>query len=645
MKNGKCKLQIKESAWKWITRQGLFHFSVFIFQFSFFNFFPSSATAAFDADADKPYKVQIVLRFAEHKQLTAAFKDKAERELLNSLQAALGEMGEVEIIHKHPKLKEIDDNGLEAALNNWREVTEVKTQFVLIAFKDGEFEIHARQHDGYTGLSSHYRKPETVSDRLLISRTAALLIDRDFGAGGAVEGIDAQSARIHFRAAALEGSLDRWVKKGEIFAVARIDVPAGKELEDASKWTLLQAREEPSDGKCLCDLLQGNPRPLPAGEYRCVKMGTTQGPLRIQLVKKGSKPEKPVANQQILVRKKSFKPDEKPEEGTTDSAGLFSTEQRNVSYDYVAFVSCMVNKSIYRQFPVPIYDDRPTKCPVAISQDAKTQLSLDRMFWEQNMYETDLMQVKLFAELLKSDTETRKQTLEKAKNGLERLDTDLAQFEAKRQELLKRQMDAAAGAARLKGLREKREKLKTFVANQEEVIRAENDPNRKDILELINQAQLLEEKAEFGKALEVYDKVLAKVAAAGIKDPKLTDYAKHVEQLRKNWAVQGDAHEAARTFIYETWPSLKPDDLQRGVGKAREALDVCRRAGDTLAPQKLAKVALDHQGELNKKRSELNPEFSTDDVKAAQAIEAVLDDLAKLLDEVTEVLKQKAPAK
>jgi hypothetical protein len=601
------------------------------------------ALAGYDSEADKPYKVQLVLRFAEHKQLTPAFKDKVERELLNSLQGALGEMGEVEVVREHPKLKEIEEKGLEKVLDSWRDLTGVKTQFVLIGFKDGEFEIQARQHDGYTGLAGYYRKPDRITDRLLVARTAVLLIERDFGAGGVVEPIDAQTARIHFRAAALDGSLDRWVKKGDVFALVQMDGPPGSERAVWHRWIFLQTREEPKDGKCLCSLLQGEPKQLASGPaYRCMKLGTTRGPLRIRVVRAGAPKLTPEPDLEIHVRKNGFKQDEKPEQGVTDVQGFFSTEPRKVLYDNVAFVSCMVNSAVRTQFPVPIFDERVTVCPVNINQDAKTQLAVDRRLWEQAMLEADLRQVKLFLELRKSDAGKRQAALDLAQEGLERLKTDLEQFEKKRAELIKRKMDESAGETRLKDLREKRDKLETFVANQADIIKAENDPSRKEILELVNQAQLLEGEAEFGKALEVYDKVLAKVAAAGLKDPKLDEYEKHIKQLKANWAVKDDA---ARKFIYDDWPVLDTDELKTGVGRARAMLEVCRKAGDKLSPQKLAKVALAHQGKLNQRRAELNPDLNPDDVKAAKEFEGVLDDLAKLLGEVNDVLKPTAPAK
>jgi len=658
MKTEKCKLQIEEQS-RFFPLAGetmarprrrtyprLLQFAFFIFQFSIFTMFCAPAFAGYDSDADKPYKVQLVLRFAEHKQLTPAFKDKVERELLNSLQGALGEMGEVEVLHEHPKLKEIEEKGLERVLDSWRDLTGVKTQFVLIGFKDGEFDIQARQHDGYTGLAGYYRKPERITDRLLVARTAALLIERDFGAGGVVEPIDAQTARIHFRAAALDGSLERWVKKGDVFALVQLDGPPGSERALWHRWIILQAREEPKDGKCLCSLLQGEPKQLPSGHaYRCMKLGTTRGPLRIRVVTAGASKLTPEPNLEIHVRKNGFKQDEKPEQGVTDVQGFFNTEQRKVLYDNVAFVSCMVNNAVRAQFPVPIFDERVTLCPVTINQDAKTQLAAAQRLWEEAMLEADLRQVKLFVELRKSDAGNRQAALDLAEEGLKRLDTDLLEFEKKRAELIRRKMAESAGEPRLKDLREKRDKLKTFVANQADILKAENDPSRKEILELVNQAQLLEGEAEFGKALEVYAKVLAKIADANLKDPKLKDYVTHVEQLKANWAVKDAAHDAARKFIYDDWPVLDTDELNTGVGKARTMLEVCRKAGDKLSPQKLAKVALSHQGKLNQKRSELNTDLNTDDVKAAKDIEAVLDDLAKLLGEVNDVLKQSSPAK
>src|SRR5260370_42506320 len=130
MKIEKCKLQIEEQS-RSITLAGetmarprrrtcprLIQFAFFIFQFSIFNMYWAPAFAGYDSEADKPYKVQLVLRFAEHKQCTPTFKDKVERELPNSLQGALGEMREVDVVRDHAKLKQIDEQRREKLLDS-----------------------------------------------------------------------------------------------------------------------------------------------------------------------------------------------------------------------------------------------------------------------------------------------------------------------------------------------------------------------------------------------------------------------------------------------------------------------------------------------------------------------------------------------
>ena len=65
--------------------------------------------------------------------------------------------------------------------------------------------------------------------------------------------------------------------------------------------------------------------------------------------------------------------------------------------------------------------------------------------------------------------------------------------------------------------------------------------------------------------------------------------------------------------------------------------------GRLRAAEALRLYAAAHDGKLKQKKAELNPDLNQEDVKAAQEIEAVLDDLAKLLEEVNEVLKQEMP--
>src|SRR5438105_668927 len=62
-----------------------------LFFFSFLLFPLPLARGALDPETDKPYRLQVVLRIAENRLLTLVFWDLVERELRESLQAALGD--------------------------------------------------------------------------------------------------------------------------------------------------------------------------------------------------------------------------------------------------------------------------------------------------------------------------------------------------------------------------------------------------------------------------------------------------------------------------------------------------------------------------------------------------------------------------
>src|SRR5262249_53068491 len=102
-----------------------------------------STFAQLDPEKNSPYELQIVVRIPDHPPFTAAFKNQVKRELRDSLQAAYADLVRVEMADAHPLFKDIDSKGLQAALESWTEVSPGKTHFVLIDFKNGEYEIQA----------------------------------------------------------------------------------------------------------------------------------------------------------------------------------------------------------------------------------------------------------------------------------------------------------------------------------------------------------------------------------------------------------------------------------------------------------------------------------------------------------------------
>src|SRR5438128_1571276 len=93
------------------------------------------ASAALDPETKKPYQLTVVLHVADNRLLTDVFRDRVERELLDGLQAALGDLAVVKVVREHPKLAEVlnPEKGLRS-LDGWTERSGGKTHFVLIDF-------------------------------------------------------------------------------------------------------------------------------------------------------------------------------------------------------------------------------------------------------------------------------------------------------------------------------------------------------------------------------------------------------------------------------------------------------------------------------------------------------------------------------
>src|SRR5262249_35819773 len=124
-----------------------------------------------------------------------------------------------------PFWKEFETKGF-AAIDTPRDLTGVKTHFLRVDFVNGQYELQARQHDGLTGFVSPLRRDRTA-DRALVTRVAGQLIAHDFGVVGTVTGSGdgtkgEGSVVVALRGGALAAPLDRWVHKGDVFAVYRI---------------------------------------------------------------------------------------------------------------------------------------------------------------------------------------------------------------------------------------------------------------------------------------------------------------------------------------------------------------------------------------------------------------------------------------
>lgn len=601
-----------------------------------------SSPAALDPEARTPYRVQVVVKFAEHRQLTPVFRDKTLRELREGLLAALGAMGQVEVIdlgtvpadRRPPLWQEVESKGLQAGLDGRaRGASDLKTHFLFIDYTEGQYEVQARQYDGLTGMASATVRRERTPDREFVARTAALLVDRDFGlVGTIVEAPAPDRARVVFKGGQLGVPLDRWVKKDDVFALSQVSGGRPGEV----RFTLLQVTNAPDDqGSCLCKVYQPRARALNDGDYRCLKLGTERGPLRLRLLT--DSPRVTPSQLYVIARHGDFTESRATDvpQGNPDPDGYFFTQKRkNGLFDQIAFVTVRSGTQVRAQVPIAIIGDRVTTVLVRIDGDSFSQAAIRRGLWEIDLLRELLAQAELFKELntlLKPAT--RPQALERAQKALDQIEKNIEGYEKEQKELQAEvakgaRLDLSRGNAQLEEVRKGRDELKGFLVALEKIIKEENDPARQEAKTAFEQARISEEReADYAKAIELYEKVLANQ-----DDPKLRE---RLGRLKEAWKPKNEKHRDARDFIYITWPQEKEARVMKErIDQARQAFIVCKDIKDPLGPRRLVKVATAHAGRLAKELEGLSPNVNEDDVAPAKELVEVLDKLALLIKDV-----------
>jgi hypothetical protein len=607
---------------------------------------PLSFAHALDPELTTPYKVQVVMRVAPNRLLTPIFKEQLRRDLQRGLQGALGAMGEVEVIDladvptdkQEPLWKEVASRGLQAGLDRpGLGTSAVKTHFVNVDFVDGQYEIQARQYDGLTGLASPAVRRERTPDRQFVARTAALLVDRDFGLVGTLaDGGDGQTVRVAVKGGGLKVPLDRWVKKGDVFGLVQV----GADGRPAARlhWSILQAEAPPGeDGTCACKLFPPQQRALVGAGYRCLKLGTVKAPVRVRVIEAGRTPPRAPENVVVYIGRTGFTRADS-DARVPDPDGFYSTEKEKDAalYDGVAFVTVTQAGQVRTQVPLALVDDRTITIPIKLGGEPSEFLT-NRRLWEQGMLNDQLMLADLFRSLNDdlNKPEKRAATLERARKALDGLNQRLPLYAEERDELAKAKGAAANSLARgdraLADVKKGRDDLQDFVGRVDNILKEEAGPEGREAKAVLEQAQNLERAGEYGRAIELYEQVLAKT-----KNAKL---AERLPKLKAAWETKDDAHRKARAFVFETWPKLEsPALMKQRVKSAQDALAVCRDAKDPLGPRRLLAVALLHAKQLGKQLGDLAPEANEQDREPAQELSEVLDSLAKLIEEAQKVV-------
>jgi len=613
-------------------------------------------SSALDPGSLRPYKLTVALRVAEHPLLTPVFKEQLKRELADSLQNAFTPaLVKVEVSDTHPILAEVEKRGLRQALDAYQDADPVKTHVVVVDYVDGKYEIQAAQHDGLTGLTTPVIRKALLDDpsgRQVVARTAARLVETDFGMVGTVVGDTKQPHKIQL---ALQGGklgvpLGPWVKKDDVFAVVQVNRRGGME---PVRETLLQVDTPPSaDGVVTCRLFARRPEE-PAAQlanvpgldgYRCLKLGTANAPLRLRLVNERGLPH---ANLQVKAGRGGFDTASGAPTfaGSTNRDGFLETRDK---FSHAAFVLVNHGESLVARLPVPIVQDQVAVYTVVLDPNISKlgNLTALRDRFNRRLDGSLLLQVDLSKALGALLAEKRfQEALDEASKNRARLQRDLKEAEAEFNQLQAQVTKASLPAGVEKNLLDddgRREQLKRyatalddFVGRWKKVIDQDNAARERDAL--VERARLLADaEARYDEAIKLYAEAVQKYPT-----PKLEAT---LNQLKAAWALKNDqGHADARRYIYEKWSKLDATEkLRDNLDIARQHLEECKKVGDRLTPRMLLRAGVTHAQLVGQQMAALEGRLDRQaEREKYEALKLLRDGLRKLLDEAKAFVAQK----
>lgn len=598
------------------------------------------------SDLKEPYRLKLVVSVAKSRLLTDVFRGQVTREVRDGLQAALGALARVSVTDKHPLLDEVRAKGLERAVGAYRERGPEQLHFVLIDFDGINYTVQTRQHDGLTGLPAPVVRTAATTDRAFVARLTALLIERDLGLIGTVLGEPDAGAqlKLELRGGGLGVDLARWVRKGEIFSLARLPAEGPAEPQP---FLYLQVVTPPEEGVCTCRVLNRY-RPGPMTGMKATLLGTRTGPVRLRLMQEGPRGQEPLERPVRLAFRQHGFDGAVETEMPGSGRGVVDTAKKGNkgTFERVVFVTVMTGETTLARIPIPLLDDRVTVLPVPLVSEDSGALTDRFRRLAGSVIEACRVQNLMFDDInkLAAKPERRAAAIARVRETLDRLRTDHERLTRERDELaaelkasdVKPKPNLALVDNRLKELKAGETELQAHIGALEKIEQEENDPRRREWLVKKAEADSLVKRGEIGKALEVY-RELAKAVPTGLD---AAGVKKHLADLEDTWKPVSEAHAAGRAFLYDTYPGLTTAQLGTRAKDVQTALAVCLKAGDRFAAAKFREAALAHVGRMVKELEALKPGVNSDDERPAEAIKELLPELRKQVEEAEAVLKK-----
>ena len=606
----------------------------------------SRAQASLDPETKKPYQLQIVLQIASNRAFTPLFQEQLQRDVQDQLKIFFGALARIEVTRSHPLLRDIETKGLEPALEGWESLSEATTHFVQLDYVAGTYQILSRFHDGMTGQAGALTQRTRTNDRTAVASTIARLIESSFSPVGTVTAVGRkvtlklksgtvagrEDVTLKLKGGALGVPMDRWVKRGHVFAVSQIIEQSGRQRAARVEWALLEVIELAA-GVCRCrywhryaqDVLSDGPGTL---GYRAIRLPTTKAAVKVQVLDDTTL--QPLDG--VGVRVQPYDEAAEPMEPRMNRDGVAGISG---SITHLAWVQVLAGNNAVAQFPVALIEGRTIVARVKAQTDRESLVPLEarRDVWLRRVYDEVRMSSERALELAGELNQSLEVALESGRKSLPLLQAELKYLNRERDEISRLakeknlSYDLREGEQQIDELRQQTKDLQAFVQRLERVIKeATGSEKALGLHKLLERAGLLEKEAEFDQAIRLYEQVLR-------ASPDQAKVKGHLDQLKQDWTEKGKKHKKARKFIYETWPTLEVADLQKNLDTARDALAACRDAGDKLAPQKLLRANATHTANLQRQLDTLKRRDSEDNRNQAKTLGQVSEGLRRLHNE------------
>lgn len=586
-----------------------------------------------------PYQITIVIHVVPHPLLTPLFVTAVKNEVRDAIQRDLGPTGVVQVVEEHPFMQEVETGGWKA-LDTLTDITDSKTHLIRIGYNDGEYEIQARQVDGYTGLVSPLRRAAT-GDRLWVARQAALLVAQDFGVVGEITEFVEKTAAVTLKAANLGTAESIRVQSGEVFAISHLvrgqDGKLRGQLVQEAVLFVTGIREGGACTTRVFNRLQN----LKAGRdtvgFRAIKLGTRYAQLQLKLV--DTKTGAPVAGAEVQLIPGADENLTPIKLGATDTTGRIRSNQ---VFHHVAFVRILRDGQTRAAAAVPLLDDQPIEFRISGTQSAEAFAEFEYYFrqWKRPMGET-MATLEVKFEEFRADLGAQKpeEALKKAEEMVEWLNKETQelteQFEKVKEvvkaaktdadKTVERQIDnmVKEGEGNLKYLDDAAKNIGKWIADAK---------NPSPATQKFNEGKIALDNGKIDEAIKLFrQSVELDKSNAGRK--------RVYDKLNRAWTIKNPAHREARNLITQQWAKITDyQKLNDEFGAVEKTLKVLEEAGDFLTAQLLLKANSDHITNLNKIAGQLSPQTNQDDAEKYEAIASVANSLRLLNEAVLEFI-------